>query len=72
MTYSRRDPRRAIRDLDPDPAEVLTKRELVRAGRIREVHRLAVYWHLDPSEVKRRLFVGYLIDTKRMGKGDRA
>lgn len=70
MTFTRSDPRPATRDLDPPPAEVLGPEVMRRARRVQQVHAVARCLGINPTDVKRRLFVGWLIDHERMGKGD--
>lgn len=52
-------------------APALTAAELARAVRWKFIYGLATYWHLQPIEVKRRIFIEYLIETGRIGKDDR-
>jgi hypothetical protein len=47
MTYSRSAPRRATRDLDPDPAEVLGPDVLARADRWKRVYRVSAAFKID-------------------------
>lgn len=54
----------------PPPAEVLGPEVMRRARWIRWVCHEAAFWHLDPSEIKRGLFIDYLIEHRRIGRGD--
>lgn len=55
----------------PPTPPALTAAELARAERWKRIYSLAAYWHLEVSEVKRRLFIRELIAAGRMGRGDR-
>ena len=65
------DRRERGRAVPPDPAAIFTPAELGRLEHVRRVRALSTYWHINPTETKRRLFIRALIAAGRIGKGDR-